>query len=196
MRCARCAHSWFEKPVVSIEEKLAQKIPEFEEMIESINSEPQVAKPLSAGANLPVYRKPRASAALKASVFVAACLVAALALFIKMPTLFGFYSSSGVVLADVKMNKISDEKNSFVEISGNITNETDAEMTIPDLQISFLNEANDKVQYKQLSSGGKTIKAKETIPFTSGEMPAKFATVKSVVVDMGMPFELLLRRKP
>jgi predicted Zn finger-like uncharacterized protein len=192
VRCARCSHSWFEEPIV---QNVSENIPDLDEMLGSINETPIPIKPLAAGANVPARLAPRPAGGLKAMVFASFLLVAGLGLFIAKPSLF-VPSSVGLALEDVKFNKKTDEQSNIVEISGNIINSGDDEKIIPTMRVTLLDEAGNKLQFWEYAGGGKTLKPKENIPFTTGELPIKFITAKRFVLELGTPLELALRGKP
>lgn len=192
VRCARCMHSWFEEPIAA---KVSENIPELDEMLGSINETPIPIKPLAAGANVPARLSPRPAVGLKAMVFASFFLVAGFGLFVTKPSLF-VQSSVGLALVDVKFNKKTEENSTFVEINGNITNNGDEEKKIPTMRITLLDTADNRLQFWEYEGGGKTLKPKENIPFTTGELNIKFITAERFVVELGTPLELALRRKP
>jgi predicted Zn finger-like uncharacterized protein len=201
VRCARCAHTWFENPP-SIAAKTADDgIPDLDTMLGNINETPIPIKPLAAGANLPARLAPRTTSGLKMMVFIAFLLVGALGLFIAMPNLAAAISpdihpSAGLVLTDIKMTKQTDDKAILVDIGGNIVNGDDAPHPLPTLRVMLLDDNNNPLQFWEYKGNGKMLEAKEIMPFSTGELNIKFTTGKRFVVELGTPLELALRRKP
>lgn len=209
VRCARCNESWYEPPIEAPSDgfaPLSEPTPEpdiaqtpepestedFDKMIGSLNA---AANRSSASSNLPVYR-PTISTGLKVAVAALLVIVAGLGLFMTMPKLFGILPSKGLVLADIKIEKNSEEKPGIVEITGNILNESEEPRTVPNIKVILLDGADNPLQSWEFKSNGATLKSKETTPFTSGELNMKFSIAKRFVIDMGTPVELALRRKP
>lgn len=193
VRCARCSHNWFEHPLpVSNISSSAENIPDFDTMIGNINA---TVKPLADGSNLPAHRS-RTPVGLKAMVAIFAILTIALSLFMTMPKLFGIFPSKGLVLADIQIQKHTDEKTNTVEITGNILNTTDDLRKVPNLRVILLDGANNPLQSWEFKSNGETLKSNETMPFSTGDLNMKFSIAKRFVIDMGTPIELALRRKP
>ena len=202
VRCARCNESWYEPPVDSpFDEALPNPLPtseaetteDFDKMLGSINA--AANRSMSCNSNLPV-RRATTSTALKMVVAALFITTVGLSLYMTMPNLFGILPSKGLVLADVKVNKNTDEKASTVEISGNILNESEEPRIIPKIRIILLDGANNPLQSWEFKSNDATLKPKEIMPFTSGDLNMKFSIAKRFVVDMGTPLELALRRKP
>jgi predicted Zn finger-like uncharacterized protein len=189
VRCARCSHSWFEKPAPAP----VEKIPDFDSLINNINATPS---PLPEGSNLPASRRPPTPAGLKTMAAIFALLVIGLGLYIAMPKLFGITTSKGLVLADIQVKKQPDDKPNTVEITGNILNTTDTPAQVPNLRVMLLDSENNPLQSWEFKSNGEILKNKETIPFSTGNLNIKFSIAKRLVVDLGTPLEMALRRKP
>lgn len=203
VRCARCAHTWFESPLPSPTIP-ASEIPDLDTMLGNINETPIHIKPLAAGANLPAHLSDTSSGAsfgLKMMVLLVAILIIALELFITMPDLvatklLGMQPSAGIALADIKMDKRTDDKATVAAISGNIVNGSDAPHQVPTLRIMLLDEAGNPLQFWEYKGNNQILKAKEILPFSTGELDIKFTTGKRFVVELGTGLELALRRKP
>jgi len=192
VRCARCAHTWFEEPIAA---KVSENIPDLDEMLGAINETPIPIKPLSAGANVPARLAPRTAVGLKAMVVLMFLLVVGLGMFIAKPDMVTS-SSVGLTLADVKFNKKIDGQSTIVEINGNIMNSGNVDKPIPTMRVMLLDERDSPLQFWEYDGGGRTLKSKENIPFTTGNLNIKFTTGKRFVVELGTPLELALRRKP
>jgi predicted Zn finger-like uncharacterized protein len=200
VRCARCAHSWFENPPLASVNVADDNIPDLDTMLGNINEIPIPIKPLAVGANLPVRREEKAGFGLKLLVFFVFLVVVALGVFLEMPKplvsqflgIVGFQPSEGLVLADIKMNKRDDA----AEIIGNIVNNTDVPHQVPTLRVMLVDEGGNPLQFWEYKGNGKMLAAKEVLPFSTGELAIKFTTAKRFMVDLGTPFELALRRKP
>lgn len=192
VRCARCKHTWFaELPAPKAD---AAPLPPLEEMLSSINNEPEIpVKPLAPGANLPVYRKEKASITLKAMTILMLALVMLLGVYIYSPTLM-LPSSNGLVLADIKMQKSED--GIAAEINGNIINSGDTDHEVPTMRIMLLDEANNPIQFWEYGGNGKIMKPKEALPFSSGALGTKSVLAKNFLIELGTPLELSIRRKP
>lgn len=206
VRCARCNESWYEPPIEAPLEMSAplpepeipqasapESVEDFGTVIGNLNA--AANRPMLDGSNLPV-RRPTTSIGLKISVAALLAITVGLGLFMTKPKLFGVSPSKGLVLADVKIQKDTDEKAGMVEISGNILNVSEEPRTVPNIKVILLDGADNPLQSWEFKSNGETLKPKETIPFTSGELNMKFSIAKRFVIDMGTPMELALRRKP
>ncbi len=189
VRCVRCSHSWFEQPATTT---FSEPIADFGVMLDSINATP---KPISAGSNLPA-RIHSTPIALKIMVATSLLLVATLSLFIMMPNIFGIFSSKDLVLADVKIDKKTDENSNIVEISGNIMNNSDGVRKVPNLRVMLLDNTNYPAQSWEFGSNNEILESGKSIPFSTGELNIKSSLAKRFVIDLGTPTELALRRKP
>lgn len=209
VRCARCSHSWFEKPQAPPPEP-AEEIASLNAILDEINASTklQEASPQSGvsinsetgeeqkiAANLPAHL-PRTSITIKAVAAVLAICIVGLSLFIKNPNLLGISSSKGFVLADIKIEKNTDENSSIIEVSGNIINTGDEAQKVPNLRMMLLDGSDYPLRSWEFYSGEKILNAKESMPFSSGELNVKFSLAKRLVVDLGTPIELKLRQKP
>ncbi len=204
VRCARCSHSWFEKPQIK-EEKTAEEIPSLDAILDDINSdvkkqeeqqnETEQQTTQATNSNLPA-RLPRTSLTIKAAAAFLLVLVAGLSIFIKQPSLLGISSSKDFVLADVKIEKSANDQENSVEISGNIVNTSDEARKVPDLRIMLLDGSDYPLKSWEFSSDGKILNPHENMPFTSGELNVKLSLAKRMVVDLGTGIELKLRQKP
>lgn len=193
VRCAKCAHTWFESPLPAQENSTADAaIPNFDEMIGKINETP---KPLPEGSNLPVpqIKIPVGMKAMAAMLLIAA---SAIGLFAYKPDLFGFVPSKGLVLSDVKVARAQDGDKTLVEISGDILNESEDPMVVPKIRVMLVDGENNPLQSWEFKSNGATLNSKETMPFSTSGLNVKFSIAKKFVVDLGSPLELALRRKP
>ena len=205
VRCARCSHSWFEKPQVK-EEKISEEMPSLDAILNDINSDvkkqeeqekkenEQQTSP-AANSNLPAHPA-RTSLTIKIAAVFLLLLVAGLSIFIKEPAMLGLSSSNDFVLADVKVEKSATEPENIVEISGNIVNTSDEAQKVPDLRIMLLDGSDYPLKSWEFSSGGKALEPHENMPFTSGELNVKLSLAKRMVVDLGTAIELKLRQKP
>lgn len=206
VRCARCSESWYEPPIEapldapayqSAPEPTPEPAPEaditedFDTVIGSLNA----AANRPATANLPV-RRPTTSISLKLSVAALFVITVGLGLFMTMPKLFGIWPSRGLVMADVAINKGVDDKAGIVEITGNILNVSEDARVVPNIKVILLDGADNPLQSWEFKSNGATLKPKEIMPFTSGDLNMKFSIAKRFVIDMGTRVELALRRKP
>ncbi len=191
VRCARCNHNWFENPFTPPTDS-PEKIPDFDVMLDSINSSPAPSSPTT---NLPAAI-PNNYIAFKAIAAVFLISIAGLFLFIVKPSLFGITHSKGLILADIKIDKTSDEQSSKMEISGNIVNITDTPSKVSNLRIMLLDSTDYPLQSWEFGSNGETINPKENMPFSSGELNIKSSLAKRMVIDLGTPIELKLRQKP
>ena len=194
VRCSRCQNTWFEKPITP--SSVAIELPPLDEMLGSINqsaSEPPSVKPLAKGANLPSHViHPHSSLTLKLMAASLLLLVSLGGGYIAHPELF-LPTSKGLSLADVKFNKQTNSHGALVELSGNILNTSDAEQKVPNLRIVTLNSGGIKTAEKDLVAEGKTLAPEESIPFSTD---IQASSAEKLVLDLGAPLELSLRRKP
>lgn len=194
VRCAKCGHSWFEKPPVA---PAAAPAPDFDTMLGSINAKPTLeSKPLPPGSNLPAKRPPVASATLKAATLAVTLIAAALALCITMPGLFGMAPSRGLALADVKLTRQGDDEVPGYVISGQIVNGTEAARLTPSVRITLVSKEGEALQMWEFREQGKTLEPGQHAPFNTGGLEVHAQGGHRFVVELGTALELGLRRKP
>ena len=220
VRCARCAHTWFESPlpspIIPVSETPASETPinenpdlgttpdsAHDSVGENLSETPAPIKPLTTGvkpAHIASNTHSGASFGLKIMVLLVAILIIALELFIAMPDLIttklGMQPSAGLVFADIKMDKRTDDKANIAEISGIIMNNEDTPHLVPTLRVMLLDVAGNPLQFWEYKGKNQILNPKETMPFSTGELDIKFTTGKRFVVELGTGLELALRRKP
>lgn len=188
VRCAKCKHTWFAMlPVDTPMPPLA----DLDAMIGEIS-----AKPIPAGSNLPVVKRPPAPLGLKIGVGALAAAAAALAVLWLKPAWYGYPPSASFVLAEVNMLKQLKDKRTSYDISGKIVNTTQEPLLVPILRVTAVDSGGSSLQFWEFSEAGKTLAAGENIPFTTGPLETRFTSAERFVVELGSSLELSLRRKP
>lgn len=183
VRCARCGHSWFEKP--------AAPLADLDTVLGEIS-----AQPIPEGSNLPAPPRAQAPMLLRAGALAAVAAAILLALFSVRPGWFGFPPSKGLALADLAMKTIPGEQRPDYEISGNIMNAAERTLTVPILRVTLLDNEGSALQYWDFSEPGRKLEPGKTIPFTTGELGVRFTRGERFVVELGSSPELALRRTP
>lgn len=189
VRCARCAHTWFEAAA----ERASAPLADLDQMVEQINATP---KPIPAGSNLPVVQKQRASWLLITATLTAGMAAAMLALLLGMPRVFGLPSTQGLMLGGISIVKDADEKHTSYQINGKIHNTMPIAMKVPTLRITLVDEDGKSLQYWDFGGDIKTIQPLQSIPFTTNDLELHFSKGSRFVVELGNALELGLRRKP
>jgi predicted Zn finger-like uncharacterized protein len=193
VRCAKCQHSWFVMPEASPAGKI---LSDLDTMLDSINARP---KPIPAGSNLPVVKRPPTGLGLKIGTFSMALAAAGVALLVMVPGLFGYPPSTGLTLTNitmVKQDKADKDKHDTYTISGKIQNATDKTLDVPILRVTLVDSEGSELQYWDFSEKGKTLEGQKAVDFTTGVLELHFSRGAKFVVELGNSMELSLRRKP
>jgi predicted Zn finger-like uncharacterized protein len=188
VRCAKCAHSWFQAPSES-----AKAVDDLKQVLDKINAKP---KPIPPGSNLPVVRREATPLSLRLSVAAIAAVAAALLILVIHPGTFGLPASKGLVLADAGLTKLSVNNHVVYEINGKITNATANLMAVPTVRVTLLDGDNITLKTWDFANKGKTLEAGKDLPFTTGNLEIPSTKAARFSVDLGNPLELALRRKP
>ncbi len=188
VRCAKCKHTWHVAGVAQ------PAISDLSNMVDEINVKP---RPIPAGSNLPAVNVAKPSIGLMAGVFALSVTSLTLLLIMLFPTLIGSPPSKPLLLTDVAFNKqLKAGEGTTYEITGNIHNSSDADVMAPVLRVSLVDSTGSAMQYWDFGEEGKIIKAKESMPFTTGGLDMNFKLARKFVVEIGSPLELALRNKP
>ncbi len=194
MRCARCSHTWFKAPAEAAD--IESKLSNLGSVIEAVNAR---TKPIPEGSNLPVVAKGKLSIPSASKIFVygVAAAVALLAVVTYKPNLIGFKPTKGLMLSDVSMLQLQDDKDhSAYEISGKIINVTSSPMRMPAMRVTLLDKQGKALQYWEFSSDSSLIEPGKPLPFSTGNLDVQFSSATRFVVDLGNPVELMLRHTP
>ncbi|MFO0389806.1 MAG: MJ0042-type zinc finger domain-containing protein [Alphaproteobacteria bacterium] len=188
VRCAKCKHTW---QVAGVAQPPMSAV---SEMVEEINVKP---RPIPKGSNLPAVKAAKPSIALMASVLGFTATALTLLLIMLFPSLIGSPPSNAAVISDLAITKQEKEgAPTIYEIKGKIHNTSGEDMVSPVLRVSIVDSTGSSLQYMDFSEEGKVVKAYESFPFTTGEIPVKFTLARKFVVEVGSPLELALRDKP
>ncbi len=190
VRCANCKHTWFATLPAGTP---PPAMPDLDAIIGQINEKP---RPIPAGSNLPVAKRQPAPMGLKITVGVLAASVAALAVLVFSPSLYGLPHSKDMALAEVNMLKQTKDKRASYEISGKIVNSSEHTHNVPTLRITLIDKEGSSLEFWEFSGGGNTLEAGKNIPFTTGPLLTRFSTGERFVVELGNSLELALRKKP
>lgn len=192
VRCAKCAHSWFQAPP---EGYVAPKADALEKMIEDINAR-ATPQPVPPGSNLPAVKN-TIPIGLKASTYATAAVATLLLIFMLFPSWFGARQSEGLELADVTVTKLPAGDQAFTyKLSGKIHNKTDHEMHMPVLRITLVDAAGRPLQYWDYGNTDRIIDKDQASPFSTDNMEVTFSSASHFMVEIGSGYELALRRKP
>lgn len=187
VRCAKCAHSWFEKAPASLAGK-----PEAE--LDAMLGEIKPSE-IPKGSNLPVVKPEPAPLGIKIATAVFALAASIVTLIVYFPGMIGYSPSKGLVLADVTMDKRAIEGMTLYEIKGKFLNTTDHIMKLPILRVSLLDKGGSEVRFWEFSEKGATLEPGKDMDFSTGELGVT-ALGEKFVVDLGNRMELTLRRTP
>ncbi|MFW0777194.1 MAG: MJ0042-type zinc finger domain-containing protein [Rickettsiales bacterium] len=191
VRCAKCKHSWFEKPPETVKDKTAD---ELEALLKDVN-EKSKARPIPKGSNVPTVAAPPASLGFKLTTGAFALTALIIAVFVFIPGLVGYTPSKGLVLADVQMANREIEGMSLYEIKGKFLNTTDETVEIPVLKISLIDKTGSVVRYWEFSESGSMLEPGKNMDFTTGELGVT-ALGDRFIVELGNKMELALRASP
>lgn len=185
MRCAKCAHSWFQEPAAdSTDAALA----EFDKMLGDINT-----KPIPKGSNLPVAKRKPVPAGVKGAVGALSLASVALLLLLLKPSLFGFPPSTSFLMTDVDMHKRVGEKFNSYEINGKIVNAMEKAVTVPVLRVTLVDDHGTELQFWEFSEKGKMLDPRGSLPFATGPLEVKMTQGTKFIIDLGNTMELALR---
>jgi predicted Zn finger-like uncharacterized protein len=189
VRCAKCTHTWFHKPVRKEE---SEALGDLDKLLDEINARP---KGLPKGASLPALRG-QATWMQKLQTVTAGALALVLALAVIYPQALGMPPSNGLMLADVGIARLADEQTNAYQITGKISNKTGHPMTVPTLRITLVDDDGNALQYWDFSGSEEPIGPWHTLPFNTGNLAIQLEKGTRFVVEIGSPLELPMRRKP
>jgi predicted Zn finger-like uncharacterized protein len=189
VRCSKCQHMWFQ-PATEASAKLS--LDDLDKMLESINVAP---KPIPKGSNLPVRQQP-VPAGLKVATFTALAASIILAMLAYTPQWLGIPRSTGLMLGNITLNKIVEEKNTLYQISGKIVNTTDAPKPLSTLRITLVDNEGTSLQFWDYEGHDQILLPGQFQPFTTDDLELRFSKGTRFVVELGNGMELALRRKP
>jgi len=187
VRCAKCSHSWFQKP--SGEPILE----DLDKLLDEINARP---KPIPKGSNLPKIPLEPATIAQKISTLVLGITAIALVLLMAAPGLFGLPHSKGLVLAEVGIVRVAKDKYTSYQINGKIANMDTRPKPIPTLRVTLVDAEGSSLQFWDFGGDITEIEPGKNVPFATGDLDIRFSKGSRFVVELGNPLELALRRKP
>jgi len=190
VRCARCSHTWFQPPT---EESAKEALASLDEMLSEIKIAP---KPIPKGSNLPAVKKRKAPHPMVVGTGVAAVAAILSILLFAAPQFVGLPRSQGLMLGDVGIVKVADDKNLAYQISGVIVNMGDHPKVVPNLRVTLVDDNGMPLQYWDFGGDINAIEPTKSVPFSTGNLPIRFSKGTRFVVELGNPLELALRRKP
>lgn len=198
VRCAKCAHQWFETPPGAGAEAAAA-VPAAGE------AAPPAAATGKAKVPVPVARPVKPAGAGVKAAFAAAlalCLLASALLYRnavvdllpaaqKAYDLAGLYDTEGLRLTDTALEPFASDGKEGYAIRGTLVNQADAPRQVPALRLSAFSADGRLIRAYEYTSSGKTIGPGESIPFAQhlsvSEKPAY------ITLDIGNRFEISLR---
>ena len=193
VKCARCKHTWFQKPDLEVLEAAKQS---------NAVEEPEEVEPVPNGANVPAVAKKRVSFALKLAAMVSfiffvltMSIVNANNILPSMAgyySLFGIYDTTDIALYDIKVEKVESGNYSDVVISGKIVNESEQQQKLPALRMTIFSDAGEKLKTVTLEPQGSLMAPGEKIDFTD-TIPRMPDSASKVVMDLGNGLDLASR---
>ncbi|MDX2074612.1 MAG: zinc-ribbon domain-containing protein [Alphaproteobacteria bacterium] len=186
VRCVKCAHQWFQAGVQ------AENIAALEALLKA--PEQPVAKPIPKSSNVPAAKK-HPSSVLKGALAASFVLALVATLFSQKPGWFGFAPTHDLVLSDLSLAKQEVERGMEYAVSGKLKNASKSAQKPPVIRITLVDKEGAPMQYWQPSTP-EVIDAGADLPFTFGPLKTKFTTGDRLVVEIGSPLELSMRRKP
>ncbi|MCE3233486.1 MAG: hypothetical protein K0R98_1743 [Rickettsiaceae bacterium] len=193
VKCAKCAHAWFQAPDVEALAALVAAAPQ----------EPPVAvEPIPQGSNVPVVHNhgmplfAKFGLAAASFAFMLGMVIvnanSILPGFSSFYGAFGIYDSKQLALSDVTIQKIEDGNNQDIVVSGKIINESDKPKHLPNIRLTVLNANHEKIKTITLDSEGAKIEPGEGIDFQN-----RIARINkdstTVVMDLGNSLDLASR---
>lgn len=193
VKCAKCAHKWFQKP----DEKALEATKKAD-----IEEEPKQVDPVPKGGNLPSVQKEKtpiyAPILLAASVMILAVVITIAGASSILPgmqgyySIFGIYDSSEIALYDVDIHKEESGKYTSLVIKAKIVNQSEETKKLPNLRISIYDDKDELLDKITLDSQAAPIEAGQSIDFKN-KVPKIPSSAAKVVMDLGNKFELSRR---
>lgn len=216
VKCAKCAHAWFQAPDEEALKLLNAAAPPAAEPaaapVESATPAPVaaptaveaevIAAPIPEGSNVPAVQKGK-SKMLDVLYLVAACVVFLFVLSLvnannilpKMSgyySFFGLYDSKEMALSDVSVQKIEDGDFQDLVVRGKIVNQSDKAKRVPNVRVVIYGSGNEALKSITLDSGGKEVAPGEAIDFENRVTRIPKISAK-VVMDLGNKLDLASR---
>ncbi len=190
VRCAKCAHDWFQEPST-------ENLGELAQMIEAVNARKGAkAKPIPPGSNLPATRREWLPPGMIVALAAMLAIVIGLGVLLFSPGVAGLPPSQGMVLADLGITRLVVEDRPVYEINGKILNTSSTAAMVPTLRVTLVDGEGNSLQYWDFESEGQILEAGKHLPFSTGSLELRFSKASRFVVEIGSPLELALRRKP
>lgn len=193
VKCARCKHTWFQKPDLDVLEAAKQS---------NAVEDPQEVEPVPNGANVPAVAKQKISFALKLAAMISfiffvltMSLVNANKVLPNMASyysLFGIYDTTDIALYDIKVEKVESGKYNDVVISGKIVNESEQQKNLPALRMTILSDDGEKLKTVTLEPEGNVMAPGEKIDFED-RIPRMPNNATKVLMDLGNGLDLASR---
>ena len=193
VKCARCKHTWFQKPDLDVLEAAKQS--------NSID-DPKEADPVPNGANVPAVARQKMSFLLKLAAMISfiffvltMSLINANKVLPSMAgyySIFGLYDTTDIALYDVKVEKIESGKYNDVLVSGRIVNESEQQKNLPALRMIIISEEGEKLKTVTLEPEGNVMEPGERFDFED-RIPRMPNNASKVVMDLGNGLDLASR---
>ncbi len=193
VKCARCKHTWFQKPDLEVLEAAIQS---------NSLDEPNETEPVPNGANVPAVAKQGVSFYLKLAAMISfilfiltMSLINANNVLPKMAgfySIFGLYDTTDIALYDIKVEKIVSGKYNDVLVSGKIVNESEQQKNLPALRMTILSDEGVKLKTITLEPEGSVMDPGEKIDFED-RIPRMPNNASRVVMDLGNGLDLASR---
>jgi predicted Zn finger-like uncharacterized protein len=204
VRCASCAHHWFQKPLPAAAEgeMLVSAAPSF--------TAPQMKmRPIPPGSNLPVvivkYSAPRW---LRLTCILMALLIALMTPFVYRKSIlashpeyaflfepFGIYYTEGLAITDIEITQVSAsaDKQPAISVSCNVINESKGSRIVPALTLALMDTQGKVVSRSpNLLETGRNMIGGNVQPCKKFVFTGKTDEADHVLFNLGDPFDTAL----
>jgi len=215
VRCGKCKHSWHVAPsevpldlppeltpapeaspvFANFEEALASATPDEAEMM-AMSATRETRLP---AVQVPFKPKPFIWSAVALALLV--CILAPIAFYPQWKDgplggvyrMFGWHPSDGLAFSDVSFEKAKLETKTRFIITGNITNRAKEKRLIDEVRV-MLKDAEGEEIWSRSFAVKKELKPGDVYPFDIPGVETAFGDkVKTVMLDMGNSYELMIR---
>jgi predicted Zn finger-like uncharacterized protein len=184
VRCGRCQHEWFFTPPADMEmPDLSQFEPPSPEL-----------KPIPTGSNLPVLPPVRVPLSLIAACLAGILGCTGLGLLLKAPGVYGYPSTKGLAIADVHYTKLPTQLRPRFSLDLKLYNTTEKARPTPVLRVALTDADGTVLQYWDNKADKPMLDPGESLAFHPDPFESHFTKAANVVIELGNPLELSLRR--
>lgn len=206
VKCARCEHVWKEFPQKDTEQDTtpppqSEQIAEFEKELQATHRTPAKKKESKVPVREGHFETP---ISLKIAAFVVGTGVLCSGFVAHQPTLrnlpvlssiyhaFGMSDTNGLILRDLSVSAMPAKGKDVYYVNGVIENTTDHNFDLPILRVVLSDMENITIEKEEFTKKDVQLPAGEKLPFES-QVSTKSKDVAKITVDIGSPFELMMR---